>query len=528
VSADVPAAGLVICRPQAERIIETTNTTTLAERRLLRLGRLAEYGAAILCGLLLPLSFPKAGITWLVPFALLPLWWAWSNRTPAAAARVGYIAGLVYFSVMFSWFGETAGALVGPFAFTLVLVPAAVEALAFAACGALSAYANLRVRPELRPLAYAAAFTLCEWARSNGLLGIPFAQLGVSQADGLLAPLGAYVGAYGITFVLCALSGYFYLLVVDRRAWRTTACALASIAVATFAAWWWWPARTVAPPTIPVAAIQGNVKQGLKWSPASVWLAIDRYIDATRAAGAAHPRLVVWPETVIAEELSNDPVLRAKFSYLARSIGAPIVVGSIDALDRNTYFNSLFIFTPDGKMNVYHKHQLVPFAEFLPAASILGKVPGAQFISRFTPGPYVRTESAGGLIFGPLICWESAFADLAYAEVREGAQFLVVATDDGWFGETSGPFQHAQIAQMRAIETGRWVVRAAATGISEIIAPNGRPTIRAPLDVQMTILGKVGLPQPTLFSVIGPNTIALGLALLLLGLLVAPRELQRG
>ncbi len=425
---------------------------------------------------------------------------------------------------MFGWFGETAGALLGPLGFVIVLVPAAVEALAFAACGALSAYASARLPVLLRPLAYAAAFTLCEWARSNGFLAVPFAQLGVSQVGSPLAPLGAYVGAYGITFTLCVISGYAFVACVEPAARRGAAGALALVAILCTAAWWWWPARTVPPPGIRVAAIQGNVKQGLKWTPDSIRLAIDRYTARTAAAAAFRPRLVVWPETVIAEYLSADPALRAKFSDLARTLDVPIMVGSIDAVDASTYYNALFTFSPDGGVRVYRKHQLVPFAEFLPAASILGNIPGANFISRFSSGPLPSAQPIGSLIVGPLICWESAFADLAYAEARDGAQFFVVATDDGWFGQTSGPYQHAQIGEMRAIETGRWLVRAAATGISEIVAPDGSTTVRVPLDVEMTLLGEVGPPQPTLFSRIGPNAVALALALLLGGLLLRYRD----
>jgi apolipoprotein N-acyltransferase len=435
------------------------------------------------------------------------------------AARVGYVAGLAYFSVMFSWFGETAGALVGPYAFALVLVPAAVEALAFAACGALSAYANTRLPLALRPLAYAGAFTLCEWARSSGLLGIPFAQLGVSAVDGPLAPLGSFIGAYGLTFVLCSISGYLFVAIANPAVRRTSLAAFGIVVLCGVAAWWWWPARVLERPTVPIAAIQGNIKQGLKWTPASVRLAIDRYVASTSALVGTHVRLVAWPETVIAEYLSGDPVLRAKLSELARTVDAPILVGSIDALDRTTYYNSLFIFNTDGTLRVYHKHQLVPFAEFLPAASIFGAIPGADYISRFSAGQAVATQTLGSLTIGPLICWESAFADLAYDEVRQGAQVFVIATDDGWFGQTSGPFQHAQIAQMRAVETGRWVIRAAATGISEIIAPNGVPTVRVPLDTERTMLGSIGPPQPTVFSRIGPNTIVFCIALLLAALL---------
>lgn len=425
---------------------------------------------------------------------------------------------------MFSWFGDTAGALVGPFGFVIVLVPAAVEALAFAACAALSAHASARLPYAQQPIAFAAAFTVCEWARSSGTFGVPFAQLGVSQVAGPLAPLGAYAGAYGITFCLCLLSGYLFVALADPGSRRVAAGALAAVALASLAAWWWWPARVVPAPSIPVAAVQGNVVQGLKWTPAAVDLGIARYIAMTDALIGRGPRIVVWPETVVAEFLSGDPPLRARLSALARTLGAPIVVGSLDEVDPQTYFNALFIFAPDGTTQVYHKHQLVPFAEFLPAASLLGRMPGAEYISRFTAAPAVGVERAGGLAIGPLLCWESAFAELAYDEVREGAQVLVVSTDDGWFGTTSGPYQHAEIAQMRAIETGRWVIRAAATGISEIVAPDGRVTGSVPIGVQATLASAIGPPQPTAFDAIGPNAIALACALLYLALILIPRR----
>jgi apolipoprotein N-acyltransferase len=126
---------------------------------------------------------------------------------------------------------------------------------------------------------------------------------------------------------------------------------------------------------------------------------------------------------------------------------------------------------------------------------------------------------AGDLKFAPLICWESAFADLAHAQLRNGAQILVIATDDAWFGETAGPYQHAQIAQLRAIEAGAWVVRAASTGVSGIISPDGRYIESTGLDREAVVLGAVGLPPGSLFARIGPNTVILVCVLLYVGLL---------
>jgi apolipoprotein N-acyltransferase len=124
------------------------------------------------------------------------------------------------------------------------------------------------------------------------------------------------------------------------------------------------------------------------------------------------------------------------------------------------------------------------------------------------------------LTIAPLICWESAFADLAHAQLRKGAQLLVISTDDAWFGTTSGPYMHAQIAQLRAVESGAYVVRAAATGISGIIAPDGRWQARSRIEKRVIVAGRVGPRVETVFSRIGPNAIALLFAVLYVALLV--------
>ena len=164
----------------------------------------------------------------------------------------------------------------------------------------------------------------------------------------------------------------------------------------------------------------------------------------------------------------------------------------------------------------------MPFAESLPAPAIFGHLPNANLIGRFGHGRTDVVIPAGGMLFAPLICWESAFADLVHAQIRNGAQVLIVPTDDAWFGESSGTYQHAQIAQMRAIESGEWVVQAASTGISGIISPDGRWVEALQLDKQGVVVGNVGLPARSFFARIGPDPVAYGcvgvyLLILLLG-----------
>lgn len=455
-------------------------------------------------GIALAAAFPKIGAAWLVPFATAALFWIWQGASWKRAALLGWFAGLIFFALDFAWVGHTVGRYIGVFGPFLAFGPALFEAPFFALAGALAAVAYARMQSDVAPLGAAAAFTICEWLRSIGVFAAPFDQLGYTQADSVLRVIAAYAGTYGITFVLCTIGAYA-ADAVHRRTWRPLAIVVSVIAILTWAAWIAWPARCLAPPTIPVAAVQGNIAQSFKWNALS--LAVHRYTTMTRAARATHPRLIVWPETVITTELDASPALIERFSALAREAHATLVVGSLAAGPAALY-NSLYIFPPKGPYSVYDKRQLVPFAEWFPGRAFLSWLPYVGALNGgLMPGRIDAVYSTNALAIAPLICWESAFADLAYAQIRRGAQLLVVSTDDAWFGTTSGPYMHAQIAQLRAVETGAYVVRAAATGISGIIAPDGRWQARSGLQERTIVTGWVGPRVPTLFSRIGPTTI---------------------
>lgn len=449
---------------------------------------------------------------------------------PRAAAGVGYAAGIVFFALNFSWFGESAGALLGPLGFLLDLVPALVEALAFAAAAALTALAARRLHGWRIPVVAAAGFTLAEMARSSGLLGVPLYQIGAAFVDTPLAPLAAYGGVYALTFAVALAGAVLGTLAIEcdrRRAIVRVAVALLAVSITAGVAWLAWPARHVGPGSIRVAAVQGNIRQSIKWQAGALAEAVKRYTDLTTGLRAFKPQFVLWPETVIATDLLLDPALAAqpqnavllassralqeRFRNLARSLGAVIAVGSDEATATANY-NDLVFFTPAGPPErVYRKRQLVPFAEFLPGPSWLRELPFASLVSNFGPGNDSRPIDSN-LRFAPLICWETGFTDLAQTQAAARARFFAVATDDAWFGDSDGPYAQAQIAQLRALETGRWIVRAAATGISGIIGPDGKWRERSTLDTQAVITGMLGEPQPTVYSLVGPWPIGVLLA----------------
>jgi apolipoprotein N-acyltransferase len=304
-----------------------------------------------------------------------------------------------------------------------------------------------------------------------------------------------------------------------------------------------------------IAAVQGNIAQSIKWNKEQLPRSVDRYTSLTKRLAPFHPQLIVWPETVITTDLDDmaydfpwsqmtpaeveywrgalatDARLRTQFGNLAKSLNTTLVVGSLDrhwGPEGLKEYNALYTYGPNGLLiNVYDKRQLVPFAESLLAPAIFSWIPDASLIGRFGHGTLNAVIPAGTMRFAPLICWESAFPDLIHAQIENGAQFLVIPTDDAWFGESSGTFQHAQIAQMRAIESGEWVVQAASTGISGIISPRGEWTQATQLDKEALVVGNVGMPPGSLFARIGPNPVIYAFAALYVFVLAIGALLRR-
>ncbi len=468
-----------------------------------------------MCAFALHLAFPLTTWWWLAPFSAAGLVWSWCSVPPRAAALVGYASGVLFFTLGFAWFGETAGALIGPAAPILDLGPAVVEALAFAFAGAVTSLAAQRCDSLAVPFVAAAAFTLAEQLRSTTVLGVPLEQLGTTMIDSPLRPVAAFAGGYGLTFVTVLLGATLGWWLVDRRGVgraRLAVAVWAGVALCTALAYAAWPARHYAPPARRVAAVQGGIAQTVKRSDAGLALALERYTTMTRALRARRPTLVLWPETVITTDLFRTPPLRTRFTRLAVSLGATLYVGGFWD-DGKKYENALLIFDPRVNQHdvaeMYVKEQLVPFAEYVPGPAWLRSLPYADQIGAFQPGTNAVETYDGATA---LICWESLFGDIAHARLKDNPSLILIATDDAWFGSTEGPYEHAQAATLRAVETGRWVLRAGATGISGIVAPDGTWTQRTALGgAPAVVVGDVGPPAPGPYAALGPTPVGIAM-----------------
>jgi apolipoprotein N-acyltransferase len=320
---------------------------------------------------------------------------------------------------------------------------------------------------------------LVEWWRGWFLSGFSWLSLGYSQTDTGLAHLAPVLGVYGISAALLLCAGALTALVLGSARTRI-------IAAVVFAVPWvaalalgsqQWTHSSGKPVT--VAVIQGSIPQDQKWLDSNRQTTLDLYQRLTETALGA--RLIVWPEAA-PPDLANELVswITAMFRE-AHSHHSALVFGIVRAeQEGRQYYNSVLAL--DDKLTWYSKDHLVPFAEFFPVPHFvrswlrLHSLPYSDFTRGGDDQPSLP---AGDLNLGATICYEDAYGSYMIRVLRS-ADALVNVTNDAWFGHSTARHQHFQIARMRAMEAGRYLIRAANDGISGIIGPHGEVVARAP------------------------------------------------
>nr|MBA3324059.1 apolipoprotein N-acyltransferase [Paracoccaceae bacterium] len=267
-----------------------------------------------------------------------------------------------------------------------------------------------------------------------------------------------------------------------------------------------------------VRLVQPNAPQHLKWRPELQQAFYDRQVAATRAPGAPRPDVTIWSETAVPFVLGYADGLLAEIAAAAAPEG--VVALGIRRLETgpggDAWFNSLAVLAPDGTPSaVYDKYRLVPFGEYIPLAGAIARLGLPQLdtltLSGFTPGAGPRLMTIPGLPpFLPLVCYEAIFPQGMRAP--EGrAEWIVQVTNDAWFGELSGPYQHLAQARARAIEQGLPLARAANTGVSAMIDPFGRIAASLPLGVAGHVDAVLPAPLPeTIYAWSGDLPLILG------------------
>jgi len=318
------------------------------------------------------------------------------------------------------------------------------------------------------------AWTCLEFIRGNLLGGMPWLILGSSQYTFIpLIQVANITGVYGISFLLTIFNAVMVKSAFLWKNWILVLCILFSVLAYGI----YQEHKPVSNKGIKIALIQPDIPLSLKWNPDYRDWMVTRLIRLSEKTGRCG--LLVWPETAVSD-ITEHPKMQKRLKDMVQEKGCHLITGS-QGLDRKgSSYNSAFLISKKGGISEeYRKIHLVPFGEYMPLGpfSYLGKryLPTA---GDFEPGRGRGTISARGFRVGILICFESIFPDLSRKSVKEGANVLAVMTNDAWFGRTGAPFQHEAMSVFRAVETRRWVVRAANTGVSSIIDPWGRRIAR--------------------------------------------------
>jgi apolipoprotein N-acyltransferase len=361
-----------------------------------------------------------------------------------------------------------------------------------------------------------------EWLRGWVGGGFPWALLGTSQAGVTpIIQLASVNGVFGVSLLLALVSTAAAALVLTRERRHMNAGIATLGLVAVVAALGTWRvaggALVTQGPVVKVGLLQGNVEQNQKWDPAFRAVILQRYLDLSRRVINEGARLVVWPEASTPFFLEAEPAAAAPIRALARETRTPMIVGT-DEYERDAegdrIYNSAVAIGEDGtSVGGYRKMQLVPFGEYVPLKSLLFFVgPLVEKVSDFAPGSEPTVLDASGIRTGVAICYEVVYPWIPRAFAAGGAELLTTITNDAWFGRSSAPYQHFAQASVRAVENGRYLVRAANTGISGVVDPYGRTLQTTPLFVEAAVTADVRLIQSrTIYSYVGDIVAWLGL-----------------
>jgi apolipoprotein N-acyltransferase len=454
-------------------------------------GRALRLLAAPVSGALLAAAFPALDLGPLALVALVPLLLAVDTVRPRTAAALGYLAGLTFFGLHLLWIAQFLS-WTGAVAWLAWGALSGVEAAFLAAFFAL--VPATRPLGAWRLLVLPAVWAVLELVRAHHPLGgFPWGLLATSQHDaGPLLPLARVVGGFGLAAVIVAvnLAVAFWLRALwaaarDGARGRRTLAALVGLPLLVAGLLGARLAVPAAPapsgPPLDVIVVQAGLRGGHGLAQGQtteqVFANHVRRTEALAGSPGGPPDLVVWGEGAADADPLTSPDRLAAVAGAASAAGAPILLGATTRLDETHRATEALLFTPEGRLaDRYQKRRLVPFGEFVPFGSVLGRlVPATREGVPYDKVPGRRLEPLviDGVPVGPLICWESAYPGDARQLTRDGARLLLVMTNNASFGTGAGPRQHLAAGQLRAVESGRTIVQAAVTGISAVIEPNG-------------------------------------------------------
>jgi apolipoprotein N-acyltransferase len=460
---------------------------------------------AVASGVLSAGSIIFPALFFLVWIGFVPLFMALREKTPGTRLLLGLATGLTYFGGTYHWGWWS---IVHFFAFSPAI--ATMLFLSFLLWNgmifALFATALPLSRPTTRTHLVFAALLWVVLEHYFPML-VPW-QFGAALQPHLAAiQLAEVTGAAGLSFLIVLVNGVFFRAYEQwraRAAWRRPIVVALGVMMALDVHGRWRIRQLEAEPptrTLAVALVQGNAPAMRDVDVELFARSFQAYADLSRTAvadPARMPALIVWPEMTVRAILRTDDAARDALLSLAEQVGVPLFVGALDDRPSGETLNSAFLVSPAGEFfGVYHKTRLFPFAEFLPWPLDMfaqwWPVPSMAAGDRVSPLLLPDTR------FAVAICYEALFPGFFRPAMTEGAEFLVQLTNEVWLGDSNGPWQNLQATVLRAVESRRWLVRAANSGVSAVIAPSGRIVQQAEWFTTTTLHERISLRQDATF-----------------------------
>jgi apolipoprotein N-acyltransferase len=482
-------------------------------------------------------AFPGVGWWPLVFPGTALMFWSLAGRRGWSSLLVGLVGGFAFFGNHILWLTVYLGPI--PW-----LALAGLESIFFALGCGLMALAWRYVplvwpgnggRLIGLPAALAGLWVLREAITSVWPYGgFSWGRLAFSQSDSTFAPLVAWLGISGLSFVIAFLSALLLQAVRTVRVpWSTrgTIVAAAFLLAALFPAW-----PVIASGTLRVAAVQGDSDSGL-FAQHALGKSLDDHLQATVPILDRKVDVVVWPENASDIDPLRNPQAAQTLDFVSKTMKAPLVTGTITENKKGETFNSLLLWeNGKGAVDQYDKIHPVPFAEYLPNRSFWYPLAPSLFdlVPRdYTFGTRNNAFDINGAVAGLAICFDIVDDGLIHQMVHGGAQFIIAPTNNADFGHTDESVQQVAIARLRAIETGRSVVNDSTVGVSAMFAPDGRviatlPTFRRGALVETIPLSTTTTPAMFAGRQIEWIVAGFGLASLVAGMLLAPRRRRRG
>jgi apolipoprotein N-acyltransferase len=446
-------------------------------------------------GLLLPFAFAPLNVyvlAFIVPAILLH---QWQKSTPRQAFIKGGLFGLGFYSTGVSWvyisihtYGNASTWVAGIITLAMIV---------FLALGpATQGYLLTKVFGKKNPLlfclaAFPATWVIWEWLRSLPLNGFPWLYLGYTQLNTPLRGYAPILGVFGVTLAVAIISGCGVLL-STRQSNKIKFWSLAVLIFIIGGGWllskhaWTKPSGV----TLPVTLVQANISQSIKWNPDEFIKIVHTYERLTQPYWQ-NSRLIIWPEAALPAFPQQIPQLIEKLAQAAKpnnTLLTGILLG--DPINK-PYFNGVLLL--GANQGEYRKRHLVPFGEYTPLASVFAFLINYWHIpmSDFSAGAVTQPILAiNGIKIATFICYEIAYP-IEFIRYSRNSELIVNISDDSWFGRSMASAQQAQMAQLRAIEAGRFVLLGANTGITGIINPQGRVIAVLPADQSGVLTGNV-------------------------------------